>query len=375
MTRTIIISVIAAVFACGCGKQRDLYELQPTTLHVVGVLNVALGGNPTMDATIHLYGNGSVVKEFYSRPNGGTLHLLPGHYDAMVFNGVMESEQVTNLDGIYMRGTGSPATFEVCCAPANPLRNIPCLDGEYIAGNNMSLFAFDMKEVDIKRTDGLRLKYIDGGRVREVDGDTSPIPNNVYVEFTPRACSFRFRVRMTGLVNPRSAAYVSGAVRGLMGSIFPATENGVPRGGFAATHHLALFPCSGGEKIRIAEDGTEIGTAESSVFVTFGPVIPAPGERLADKGLYFFDPVITLVDGTEFRLPSPLDITPQVNAIAATISAHHSTAERITHDNNLFTIEIPDSVLLPVVDEVDPGDGPLVDVTDWGRDEPVIIWI
>jgi hypothetical protein len=290
----------------------------------------------------------------------------------MVFNGVMESEQVTNLDYVYMRGTGDPATFEVCCAPANPLRNIVRLDGEYVASNNMELFAFDTEEVNVEHTDGLRLKYVDGSRVKD---ENTVVGQNVCVEFAPRVYSYRVRVRMTGLVNPLSSAYVSGAIRGFMGSIFPATENGVPRMGFAATHHLTLAPPSVGEKTRIADDGTMTGTVESSIFVTFGPEVPAPGERLPDAGVYFFDPAITLINGIELRLPSPLDITPQVNAIAAVISAHHYDGQPITHDNNLFTIEIPDPVVLPVIEDDCPDDNSLVDVDDWGRDEPVIIWI
>jgi hypothetical protein len=215
----------------------------------------------------------------------------------------------------------------------------------------------------------LRLKYKDGRRVPHDDAHR----NGIHVEFSPRAYSYRFRVRMTGLANPQSAALVSGAVRGFAGSLFPATANGVPRMGFPATHHLALAPPSSGEKTRTAEDGTVIGIAESSVFVSFGPAIPAPGERLPDAGVYFFDPVITLVDGTVFRLSAPLDITPQVNEIAAVISAHHCAGERITYDDNLFTIEIPDTVALPAIENY--GDGSVVDVNDWKQEEPVIVWI
>jgi hypothetical protein len=373
MGRIVIISVLVIALACGCTRQRDLYEAQPATLHVVGELNPVLGGDPTMNATTQLYGNGSTLKEFYSRPDGVSFEVSAGHYYAIVFNGVMESEQVTNLDFVYMRGTGELATFEVYCAEANPSRHITRLEGEYIAGNNMSLFAFDMKEVEIDNTGALRMKYVDGRRVEEKENRISQA-RDVYVEFSPRAYSYRFRVRMTGLVNPQGAAYVSGAVRGFAGSVFPATADGVPRTGFPATHHLNLAPPSSGEKTRTSEDGTLIGTAESSVFVSFGPAIPTSGERLRDAGVYFFAPVITLVDGTEFRLEAPFDITPQVNEIAAVISAHHCTGERLTYDDNLFTIEIPDTVVLPVID-LPPGDNSVVDVGDWEQDEPVIVWI
>jgi hypothetical protein len=258
----------------------------------------------------------------------------------------------------------------VCCAETRPSRNIARLDGEYVANNNMSLFAFDMGEVEVASADALRVKYADG---RRVAGDPL-FSSDVYAEFSPRAHSFRFMVRMTGLVNPHSAAHVSGAVRGFAGSIFPATADGVPRMGFAATHHLALAPPSTGEKTRAAEDGTRVGIAESSVFVSFGPAMAAAGEPSPATGVYFFDPVVTLVDGSEFRLSAPIDITPQVNAIAALIAAHHRGGRQITHLDNLFTIEIADRVVLPPIED-GPRDGAMVGVGEWARDEPVIVWI
>ncbi len=368
MTRTIII----ALLACGCTGQPDLYEIRGTMLHVTSAWEPALGEGATVDATMLLYGGGVVAKEFSQRSNGVSAKVSQGHYDALVFNGVMESEQETNLDFVRMRGTGDPATFEVCAAEAAPLRRLSRAEGEYIASNNMALFAFARGEVDIERSGTLHLKYENGRRVENGAGG-----NDVYVEFSPRVYNYRFRVRMTGLVNPFSAATVSGAVRGFAGSIFPATEDGVPRVGFAATHHLAFSAPTRADKTRTAEDGTVIGTVESQVFVTFGPALPASGGELPAAGVYLLDPVIALVDGTEFRLTEPIDITPQVNALAAALAAHHRGGGQITYDDNFFEIEVPDLITLPVIEGGNPlpGAGGNVDVEEWPEDEPVIIWI
>ena len=373
-----ITAMAALALVAGCTGLRDLYEERRTELHVVSLWNEALDG-PTMDATMLLYGNGTIVKEFYQRMNGVSAQVSAGRYDVVLFNGVMESEQNTNLDHIYMRGTNSPATFEVCAAEVKPSRRIARAEGEYIANPNMSLFAFARGEVDIIRANGLLRKYNNGRRVAD-DGNAD---NEVRVEFSPRAYSYRFCVRMTGVGNPHSAQYMAGAVRGFAGSVFPAaSDDGVPRMGFPATYHLS-FP-NGTSRTRSEGEGKiEIGTLESSVFTTFGPALAAAGEKLPASGRYFFDPVFVLADKdkTEFRLAAPIDITRQVNEISAVIAEHHRPGgHRITYEKNLFIIEIPDAVELPKIKSDNgngngnQGGGP-VTVNGWGPDEPAIVWI
>ncbi len=350
----------------GCTEHRDLYDTSNTAIHIEGSWAHSLNEHNMLNATVLLYKDGEIKKEFLSRPNGVTTRVASGNYDVVVFNGVMDSEDQTNLNHVHFRGSDRLETFEVYAAEGRPSSRLSRADDEYIASNEMELFTFTHAEIPVEGQKGYFLKYKDG---------QNGYPDVEYhiegtVEMTPRAMSYRFQVRLNQIVNPQSARSMTAALRGFAGSIYLPRQGDKPRPGMSATHHVA-FTQPAGTRTR-SEEGVEVGMLQSPSFVTFGPRLPENPGALPESGEYFLDPVIVLADNTEFRLEQPLDITPQVNEAILRLHDHHSDdlSTDLAHDENLFTIEIDEPIVLPVLDP-----GKIVDVEPWEDDEVVIVWI
>ncbi len=276
----------------GCDKQRDLYDTSNTLLHIEGSWTRSLNQENMLDATVLLYKDGEIKKEFLSRPNGVTTRVTRGRYDVVTFNGVMESENVTNLDHVHFRGTDRLESFEAYAEEGRPNSRLSRAEGEYIASNEMELLTFVHTGVDVDGESLYYLKYRNGKNgypeiVDHVEGK---------VEVVPRAMSYRFRVIITNLANPRSARSATAALRGFRGSVFVPRNGEPPRTGFPATHHLNLTSPSG-RRIVTDGEGLETGALQSPPFVTFGPPLDVD-----PTGRYTFDPVFVLVDGTEYRM-------------------------------------------------------------------------
>jgi hypothetical protein len=353
----------------GCDEQRDLYDTSNAVMHIEGSWARSLNQPGMMDATALLYKDGGIQKEILSRPNGATAPVTRGDYDVVLFNGVMESEQELNLNHVHFRGTDRLETFEVYAAEGRPNSRLTRVEGEYIASNEMELFTFGHTRVSVDRDREYYLKYKDGRNgYPEMENYVAAT-----VEMEPRAMSFRFQVRLTNLVNPRSVRSVSAALRGFVGSVYLPKDGERPKAGISATHHVTLSPPPG-SRTR-AEDGLEIGTLQSPPFVTFGPRLPEDGDPagLPARGEYFLDPVFVLTDGTEYRPGEPIDITAQINGAVGRICEHHSSDSRtdIAQDENLFELTIDSPIVLPTP----AAGGAQVDVTPWEDDEVVIIWV
>ncbi len=86
--KKIVIAFIFMVLLAGCDKQRDLYDISDTVLHVHGSWSHSLEEHSMLDATVLLYRDGNIKKEFLSRPNGVTTHVTRGDYEVVVFNGL-----------------------------------------------------------------------------------------------------------------------------------------------------------------------------------------------------------------------------------------------------------------------------------------------
>ena len=366
MKRIIFFAFLVSLSA-GCDEHRDLYDTSNTVLYIEGSWRQSLNQPSMLDATVLLYKDGEIKKEFLSRPNGLTTRVTRGRYDIVTFNGVMRSEEVTNLNHVYFRGTDRLETFEAYAAEGRPISRLTRADGEYIASNEMDVLTFIHKQVFVEGERRYYLKYRDGanGYPEKVDYAEGT------VEVVPRAMSYRFQVKLTNLVNPRGARSVAGAVRGFAGSVFMPREGEKPTRGFQATHHVALSPPVG-SRTRTGENGQEVGMLQSPVFVTFGPPLSGNPGQLPASGVYFFDPVIVLIDNSEFRLEQPIDITPQVNEAILRLHSHHSgdSTTDIALEENLFTIQIDEPVVLPVLDP-----GKVVEVEPWEDGEEVIVWI
>lgn len=366
MRKILITIILASAAFAGCDKQRDLYDVSVPMLDIEGKWGISLGEYNMLDATAIFYKDGKMTKEFLSRPNHVTAKVSRGQYEVLLFNGVMESEQATNLNHIFFRGTDRPETFKAVAVEGKPNSRFSRSEDEYIASNEMEIFTFAYNSLVVEGDNMYYLKYKNGR-------NGYPILENYVeskVELVPRAVSYRFQVKITNLVNPRSARSASGALRGFAGSVFIALPpDKMPRAGSYATHHLNLTSPSN-NKLRASGEGKEIGTIQSPVFVSFGPPLPENLDQLEHSGKYMFEPSFMLADNSEFTLPQPIDITEQVNAIIKRIFRHHAGEGDITIGENLFTIEITDPIVLPVITPEK-----VVDVMDWGDDEEIIVWI
>ncbi len=367
MKRIYLIAAVAPL-AVACTDLRDLYDTGNSVLHVEGSWSHSLGEDNMQNATVLLHHDeGARDKKHLSRPNGVTVDVMHGDYDVMVFNGVMVSEDNTNLDHVLFRGTNNLSTFEAYVAEATPIRRLSRADDEYIASNGMEVFTFAHHRVSVDEYGAHYVKYRNGERT---DGTDGPHVAGT-IESAPRAMSFRFQVRLTNIVNPVSAISAAGSFRGFLGSVFMPASGDKPRPGFRATHHLQLStPVA--NRIRTRADGEQVGTLVSPWFVTFGPPLPEGEGALPTSGQYFFEPVFVLLDGSQYT-PGPIDVTEQVNETIERMMEHHGDGDDIAHHENVFEVAIENQVTLPVV--AGGGDGPQVDVKPWEDDEIIIVWI
>ena len=361
-----LVALLPLTTSCMDGL-REIYDRTDSVIHVEGSWSHSLGVNDMHNATVMLHhADGARNKHFLSRANGVTAHVVDGDYDVLVFNGVMESENSTNLDHIRFRGTDNLETFEVYSVDVPPMMRLSRTEDEYIASNSMELFTFAHHTVSVDGDDAIYVRYRRGERTDE--GLEDYVAGTVST--TPRALSFRYRITLTNIVNPTSASTAAGAMRGFLGSLFVPASGERPRPGFKATHHLTLTPPTR-SRVRTRADGEEVGTLTTPQFVSFGPTMPTRGVPSPATGEYFFEPVFGLRDGTEHRT-GPIDITAQVNATIERMLGHHDDDEHISHAENDFEIVIDDEVFLPPIS----GDGGIpVDVEPWPDDEIIIVWI
>ncbi len=349
-----------------CTELRDIADRVDIMLEVEASWEHSLGESDMRNATVLLHHeDGEQSKVHLTRPNGATAQVRHGEYDVMVFNGIMESEDRTNLDHIRFRGTDSHGTFEVYSNEVEPMMRLSRVEGEYIASNNMELFTFAHHRVSVDGDEAIYHRYQNGDRVNE-DVESHICQT---ITSTPSALLFRFQVVLTNVVNPLSARSGAGALKGFMGSVFVPSTGERPRPGIQATHHLPLS-ASNGNRIRTRADGDQVGTLTSPLFASFGPPMPAQGSDLPASGEYFFDPVFVLHDGTEYR-PGPIDITSHVNETIGQIIDHHE-GNHLSHDENAFVITIDDEIFLP---PISGGSGLPVVVEPWPDDEIIIVWI
>lgn len=357
----------SALLFSGCTDQRDLYSISSSAVQIESDWVPSLNRHDMQEATAMLYKeDGDIAKEYFSQPNGVKARVSHGWYDILIFNGVMESESVTNLDHIYFMGTARPETFEARAHEGASAQRLARAADEYIASNNMELLAYAHESVFIEGYNEYYIKYKNGKNGYPVVPDFI----EVVATMTPRAVSYRFQVKLTNLVNPTSARAVSGALRGFTGSVFPVSERRIPATGFSATHHLNLTPSANGYT-HTTPEGMVIGGAQSPLFVSFGPPLPESLDGLESSGRFEFEMNFLLTDNTEFvPLNGPIDITPQVNEAVRKIFRYHRGEEDMAYDENLFTIEIAEEIFLPVIEPEN-----VVDVVDWDDDEEIMIWI
>ncbi len=363
----LLLSALATLIV-GCGDHRDLYDYSEPRLHIETTWQHSLGLPSMQDATVVLYRDGAMYKEFFSRPNGATTQVPRGHYDLIVMNGIIESENVTNLNHLYLRGTDRIETFEAYIAQGAPNKRLSRADDEYIASNEMEMFSFACTEAVVEGDRTYFKKYNNGDKTNP---ELTAVESGEKVKLVTRAATYRFQVTMNNILNPRSALSATASLRGFAGSVFLSTKHHKrPKVGFHATHHLN-FTTPTRNRTRTDEHGQEIGTIQSPVFVSFGPPLPENLDDLATSGRYMIDPVFVLTDGTEHRLDAPIDITTQVNAAIARIYQHHDGQGDIAIEDNFFHIEITDRIELPKI----KSGGGVVDVIGWDDDEVIMIWI
>jgi len=352
MRKRIIITVFISIIAC-CDEQRDLYDTASPLIEIKGNWVPSLGMEDMSGrATAMLYHNDKVTKEFFLKPNSVTARVTQGEYDILIFNGMMFSEENTNLDHILFRNTNNIAHFEAVAVEVAPNARLVRANGEYIASNDMELLTVARTQLSVE---GERLYYLKYKNGRDMNTNMESIVERT-VSLTPYAVSYPTQV-MIHLTNPSSAAIANGALRGFVGAVMMAS--GAPSL-FDVTHHLRL------NNLIITNQGTagnpndpETGTIESPWFVTFGPPLDESNRR------YTFELSIILRDGQTVN--GTFDITDQINATILRIKNYRQTPTTIQFR---LTIPIEISVNLPKV-EGESG----VDVNDWEEDEIIRVVI
>lgn len=345
--KEILLIALFTLLLAGCDSQRDLYDTASPLLYIEGDWVPSLGiQNMSNKATAMLYKKGDgITKEFFLQPNNVTPKVSRGEYDILIFNGLMFSEENTNLDHIAFRNTNNVEDFEAFVLDVAPNSRLVRADGEYIASNEMERLTSIRHKTFVESEHYYYIKYQNGHKVQTTEGD--------YIEqeirLVPYAHSYLAQVTIH-LINPSSAAVANGSLRGFIGSIFMAS--GKPSH-FDVTHQLRL------NNLRITNHGTkgdpndpETGTIESPLFVTFGPPIDLPDRR------YTFELSIIIKDGTE--LNQTFDITDQV---APVVIERFNFLQ--THNSPInLTIPIEISFELPFVDPES-----VITVNDWGDEE------
>ena len=345
--KIIIISAILLMFA-GCDKQRDLYNIASPLLEIRGDWVPSLGiADMNGRATAMLYKGNAVAKEFFYKPNSVTTKVSKGEYDILLFNGMMFSEENTNLDHIFFRNTNRAQEFEAVVVEVAPNNRLSRATDEYIASNDMELLTTAHTKLFVEGEYQYYQKYING---RRSDLDFENYVEQV-VELTPVAVSYSSQV-VVHLVNPSSAAIANGSLRGFVGSVFMNT--GEPSD-FKVTHQLKL------NNLKITNKGTsgnpsdpEKGTIESPWFVTFGPPLKNTNHQ------YKFEISIILKNGNEYN--HIFDLNDQVDLAIKRIKSYREAPTGLSIS---LTIPLETSIELPVIG---PNES-IIDVNDWGDDE------
>ncbi|MDR2584646.1 MAG: hypothetical protein LBC84_00245 [Prevotellaceae bacterium] len=343
------IAVILILLLASCVKQRDLFDTVSPLLQIQGDWVPSLGAaDMSGRATVMLFKGDEVDKRFFNLPNSVTAKTSRGEYNILLFNGMMFSEEITNLDHIFFRNTAKAETFEAVVVEVISNSRLARAQGEYIAGNDMEILTSAHTQLFVEGETQFNLKYKDGRNGYPVVQD--------YVEstikLTPRALSYPTQV-IVHLVYPRSAAIANGSLRGFAGSVFLAS--GAPST-FEVTHQVRL------NSLVITHPGTngdandpELGTIVSPIFNTFGPPLDQPNR------LYTFEINVILVNGEV--VIKTFDVTDQIKQ---TIEKIH-----LFHQNPIGTLTIPIEIFLELTDVI----GSAVSVNDWGDDEIIRVVI
>ena len=345
-----ILFLAAFISICvACDRQEDLYDTGAPMLYILGNWVPTLGiADMNGKATATLYKDGEITTAFFNKPNSVTVKVTKGVYDVLLFNGLMFSEENTNLDHIYFRNTDNVETFEACVMETAPNPRLVRTNDEFLASSDMEILTSSYRKLSVDGEYQYHLKYENGRDVKPV------IENFIEKELSlvPYAVSY-FTQIVAHCVNPSSAGIANGSLRGFIGSVYMAS--GMPSH-FDVTHQIRL------NLLTIINQGTpgsntdpETGTIESPWFVTFGPPIDLPGRR------YTFEIHIILRDGEVIN--ETFDITDQVTPVIKEIKTRRSMTGTEIPSKLTISIQIP-LIKLPEIES-----GTEVTVNDWGDDE------
>lgn len=339
-----LISAVSALLLAGCTEQRDLYDVSWPLLHIGGDWVPSLDiADMTGNATAVLYKNGEPAgKSFFSHPQSATAIVSHGDYEILIFNGLMFSEQQTNLDYIVFRNTGNAGTFEALSTEPAPNARLARADGEILVNNEMAVIASASGEKHIEAEPFFYLKYQNGQRVNS--NDAQHIESEI--SLTPVALSHHAKV-IVEIVNPASVAVANGALRGFAASVFMAS--GMPSH-IEGTHQMKL------NNLTMYE--LALGTIESPTFTTFGPPLDLTEDRI-----YTFELRAILRDGEQFA--ETADVTDQVQDAIDQIK-----------DNRANGIYTPANIIIRARFELPKIDGgSIIGVTPWEDGELITVKI
>ena len=346
--RSKLVILMLALLIGGCDKQRDLYDATSPLLSIEGDWIPSLGmADMSHKATVVLYGNGGMNKQYFLKPKSVEAKVTKGTYDILVFNGLFFSEDDTNLDQVYFKNTHNVHEFEAFVTEGTESKRLTKAEGEFIASNDMELLTSGLMTKEVEGKTGYFLKYENGKNGFPSYEDY--IEDEVRI--IPRPVSYNTQITVN-LKNPNSAFAANGALRGFARSV--RMSSGMPSH-LDATHQLKL------NNLKYTDpDNTEYGTIESPLFVTFGPPLDLPDRK------YEFDLTIVLKDATVVH--KIFDITDQILPVIAAIKNNQSAEVEVPVS---LVIPIELRIDLPVVEEGKGGGG--VDIGEWGEDEIIKI--
>lgn len=346
-----LFTLLAMVAWCACTDQRDLYvDAKPMFI----IKNDWSAARLTPEsATAMLFPRPDPCEPMFSDPCRHKLYMEPNLYDILVFNEVMFSPDVTNLEGIVYRGTNQFNTFGAYAKP-NPVNPI------FKSGNDEVMVGYGYPEPLAARTVEQKevlsgkeyvLKYQNGKNgfpiCKDFDADS--------VALLPLRVTRDVKV-IAHVKNLKSQFRVSGALRGFAEGVLLSSRQ--PDGANASY----TFDLNSATPDPAVKDGHII---VSKSFATFGPWwnnYPANQSYILD--------IVAAKNVDIFRYS--FDVT-ECNGVTVTQSIGEAIVKIRTEESQFRrdgTLPAMDEIIIEVWFELPPviDDSIDVGVGDWGTD-------
>lgn len=348
-----LFALLVVVVLAGCTDHRTLHVESKPMFVLKNDWSVSRVSPES--ATAMFFSRTEPYEPMYNNPHRHKLYLDSNKYDILVFNEIMFSPSVSNLDGIIYRGTESFNTFGAYSkpSPVNPIFRVDPDEVMVGYGYPETLATGTSEQKEILSIKDYLIKYLDGKNqnpeYEDYEADS--------VELIPIRVTREVKI-VAHVKNLRSQFRVSGVLRGFTEGVLLSTRQ--PNGANAAyTFNL---------NSAIPDPEVEGGhIIVSTPFLTFGPWWnDYPSDRK-----YILD-IVAAKDNGGYRYS--LDVT-QMNL--PTVSQGVAEAiVKIQEEETQFLIDGIHPKMEQIIIEIwfdlpqDPSGGGDIDVGvgDWGTD-------